>query len=94
MGCAVARNEPPCPPAPNHDAHDYAERIRERLPGRHQELHEGMNLSMYALRLKCGVLWEKAARVMKGRIVILPLVDFGRPKVCYGGAMWSRQPRL
>ena len=29
------------PSAPdNHDAHDYAERIRERLPRRHQELRE------------------------------------------------------
>jgi hypothetical protein len=44
------------PTAPdNHDAHDYAERIRERLPRRHQELRESMKLSMYALWLKCGV---------------------------------------
>jgi hypothetical protein len=42
----------------NHEAHDYAERIRERLPRRHQELREGMKLSMYALWLKCGVVGE------------------------------------
>jgi hypothetical protein len=31
------------PTAPdNHDAHDNAERIRERLPGRLQELQEAM----------------------------------------------------
>ena len=29
----------------NHDAHDYAERIRERLPRRLQELREAMGLS-------------------------------------------------
>ena len=29
----------------NHDAHDYAERIRERLPSRLQELPEAMDLS-------------------------------------------------
>lgn len=31
------------------EAHDYAERIRERLPRRRQELREGIRLSMYAL---------------------------------------------
>jgi hypothetical protein len=34
----------PTPPD-NHDAHDYAERIRERLPRRLQELREAMGLS-------------------------------------------------
>jgi len=33
------------PDARNHDAHDYAERIRERLPRRLQELREAMGLS-------------------------------------------------
>jgi hypothetical protein len=34
------------PTAPdNHDAHDYAERIRERLPRRLQELRKAMDLS-------------------------------------------------
>ena len=38
------------PPAPdNHDAHDYAERIRERLPRRLQELRERCGLSKYGL---------------------------------------------
>ena len=41
----------PSQPPANHDAHDYAERIREWLPRRHQELREGMKLSMYALCL-------------------------------------------
>ncbi len=29
----------------NHDAYDYAERIRERLPRRLQDLQEAMGLS-------------------------------------------------
>ena len=39
----------------NHEAHDYAERIRARLPRRLQELREGLGISMDALWLKCGV---------------------------------------
>ena len=38
------------PVAPdNHDAHDNAERIRERLPRRLQELRERCGLSKYRL---------------------------------------------
>jgi transcriptional regulator with XRE-family HTH domain len=38
------------PVAPdNHDAHDYTERIRERLPRRLQELRERCGLSKYRL---------------------------------------------
>ena len=38
------------PTAPdNHDAHDYAERIRKRLPRRLQELRERCGLSKYGL---------------------------------------------
>lgn len=50
----------------NHHAHDYAERIRERLPRRHQELREGMKLSMYALWLKCGVSRDTISRIEGG----------------------------
>jgi hypothetical protein len=47
------------PAAPDsHDAHDYAERIRERLPRRLQETREAARLSMYALWRKCGVSRE------------------------------------
>ena len=46
----------------SHDAHDYGERIRDRLPRRHQELREGMKLSMYALWLKCGVSRDTLSR--------------------------------
>jgi transcriptional regulator with XRE-family HTH domain len=52
------------PTAPdNHDAHDYAERIRDRLPRRLQELREACGLSMYALWMKCGVSREMSSRI-------------------------------
>ena len=47
------------PTAPdNHDAHDYAERIRERLPRRLQELREAERLSMYGLARESGLSRE------------------------------------
>lgn len=58
------------PTAPDsHDAHDYAERIRERLPRRHQELRERCGLSMYALWLKCGVSRDIISRVEGGETI-------------------------
>ena len=53
----------------NHDAHGYAERIRERLPRRHQELRETMKLSMYALWLKCGVSRDTISRIEAGETI-------------------------
>ena len=47
------------PTAPeNHDAHDNAERIRERLPRRFQELRERCGLSKYGLARESGVSRE------------------------------------
>ena len=44
------------PVAPdNHDAHDYTERIRERLPRRLQELRERCGLSKYGLARESGL---------------------------------------
>jgi hypothetical protein len=44
------------PAAPdNHDAHNYAERIRERLPQRLQELREPCGLSKYGLAREGGL---------------------------------------
>ena len=58
------------PTAPDsHDAHDYAERIRERLPRRLQELREACGLSMYALWLKCGVSRDTISRVEGGETI-------------------------
>ena len=50
----------------NHDAHDYAERIRERLPRRLQELREAARLSMYALWRKCGLSRDTISRIEAG----------------------------
>lgn len=58
------------PTAPdNHDAHDYAERIRERLPRRLQELREACGLSMYALWMKCGVSRDMISRIEAGESI-------------------------
>ena len=47
------------PVAPdNHDAHDYTERIRERLPRRLQELRERCGLSKYGLARESGLSRE------------------------------------
>ncbi|MFZ4768478.1 MAG: helix-turn-helix domain-containing protein [Roseimicrobium sp.] len=58
------------PSAPdNHDAYDYAERIRERLPRRFQELREAVGLSMYALWLKGGVSRDTIRRIEGGESI-------------------------
>jgi transcriptional regulator with XRE-family HTH domain len=58
------------PTAPdNHDAHDYAERIRERLPRRLQELRERCGLSMYALWMMCGVSRDMISRIEGGESI-------------------------
>ena len=47
------------PAAPdNHDAHDYAERIRDRLPRRLLELRERCGLSKYGLVRESGLSRE------------------------------------
>jgi hypothetical protein len=46
----------------SHEAHDYAERIRERLLWRLQALREAMRLSMYALWLPCCTFAQPCAR--------------------------------
>ena len=53
----------------NHEAHDYAERIRERLPRRLQELREAARLSMYALWQKCGVSRDMISRIEGGESI-------------------------
>jgi transcriptional regulator with XRE-family HTH domain len=53
----------------HHDAHDYAERIRERLPRRLQELREGCGLSIYALWMKCGVSRDMISRIEGGETI-------------------------
>jgi len=49
--------------ASNHDAHDYAERIRERLPWRLHELREAMGLSNVHLARERGISGESIGRI-------------------------------
>jgi transcriptional regulator with XRE-family HTH domain len=51
----------------NHDAYDYAERIRERLPRRLQELRERCGLTKYALARESGVSREYLAKIERGK---------------------------
>ena len=53
----------------NHEAHDYAERIRDRLPRRLQELREACGMTMYALWLKCGVSRDTISRIEGGESI-------------------------
>ena len=53
--------------ASNHDAHDYAERIRERLPRRLQELRERCGLSKYGLARESGVRREYLGKIERGK---------------------------
>ncbi len=53
----------------NHDVHDYAERIRERLPGALRELRVARKLSMYALEKKSGVSREMIRCIEEGATI-------------------------
>ena len=56
------------PAAPdNHDAHDYAERIRERLPRRLQELREAAGFTKYGLARESGVSREYIGKIERGK---------------------------
>jgi len=58
------------PTAPDsHDAYHYAERIRERLPRRLQELREAAQLSKCALEKKSGVSREMISCIKEGESV-------------------------
>lgn len=52
-----------------HDAYDYAERIRGRLPRRLQDLRERCGLSMYALWMKGGVSRDMISRIDGGESI-------------------------
>ncbi len=58
------------PTAPaNRDAHDYAERIRERLPGTLRELRQARGLTMHALEKKSGVSREMIWCIEEGATI-------------------------
>ena len=51
---------------PDNEAHDYAERIRERLPRRLQELREAAGLSKYGLARESGLSREYIGKLERG----------------------------
>jgi transcriptional regulator with XRE-family HTH domain len=63
------------PTAPdNHDAYNYAERIRERLPRRLQELREAAGFTKYGLARESGVSREYIGKIERGKAnPILPV---------------------
>ena len=50
----------------NHESHDYAERIRARLPRRLQELRERCGLSKYGLARESSVSREYLGKIKGG----------------------------
>jgi hypothetical protein len=54
----------------NHEAHDYAERIRDRLPRRLQEIREAAGFTKYGLARESGVI--SAARTSLCRASSIP----------------------
>ncbi|MBE7494087.1 MAG: hypothetical protein HS117_04040 [Verrucomicrobiaceae bacterium] len=57
----------------NHEAHDHAGRIRERLPRQLQELREAAEFTKCGLSRENGVIREKIGRV--NRAAELCLID-------------------
>ena len=53
----------------HNEAFNYAERIRERLPRRLQELREGCGMSMYALAKKAGVSRDMVGCIEQGESI-------------------------
>ena len=54
-------------PSDSHEAHDYAERIRERLPRRLQELREAAGMSKYGISRESGISREYIGKIERGR---------------------------
>ena len=71
----------------NQDTHDYAERLRERLPRRLQELREGVGLSKYALARASGVSREFLGKLERGRSNPILLVIARAINLVIAGAM-------
>jgi transcriptional regulator with XRE-family HTH domain len=55
------------PSAKDKSHHDYAERVRKRLPRALQELRESRRMSKYALEQKCGISREMLSKIEKGK---------------------------
>lgn len=50
-----------------HKAHDYAERLRERLPRRLQEIREAAGFTKYGLACESGVSREYIGKIERGK---------------------------
>ncbi len=76
-------------PSPdNHDAYDYAERIRERLPRRLQELREAAGFTKYGLARESGVSREYIGKIERGKAnPTLPV----SAQLCHGLGMTLEQ---
>jgi transcriptional regulator with XRE-family HTH domain len=55
------------PPPATHEAHDYAERIRERLPRRLQEIREAAGFTKYGLARESGISREYIGKIERGK---------------------------
>ena len=62
----------------NHESHDYAERIRERLPRRLQELWKCCGLSKYGLARESGVSREYLGKIERGKANLTLATSSGR----------------
>jgi len=55
------------PTTPDNEAHNYAERIRARLPRRLRELREAAGMSKHALARTSGISREMIGRVERAK---------------------------
>ena len=54
------------PSTPDNEAHNYADRLRARLPRRLKDEREAADMSRYALEKKCGVSREMIGCIESG----------------------------
>ena len=72
------------PLSDSHDAHDYAERLRARLPRRLQELREKVGMSKYGLARESGLSREYIGKLERGIANPTLPVTAARSGVCQG----------
>ena len=68
----------------NHDAHEYAERVRARLPQQLQKARLAAGMSRYRLAINCGITLETIGQIERGdtnpSVCVLA-------QICYGLGM-------
>lgn len=55
------------PISDDHPAHDYGERVRERLPRRLQEIREAASFTKYGLARESGVSREYIGKIERSK---------------------------